>query len=497
MQRLFAVVCLMLVVCVGVGIAQDTPPVSLEKAQLTRIVPDTIVFDTGTPNLDNWEPYTSVLGNSVFLIEANTFADGSTADQRYVLAFQPVAGGNPAFGEVFFADDGTPYKEKVNNYRQNGNPGRVAGDKRPGAVNFIAGGEASPDEFDAFQSDNRWDTGVIRKGRYGAVQIYSLNPTTLVQTPLTKAFDAINGRLTSGNPNTDQISRFGGDLMVLDDGNMLVVVQDNSKLFYDAGNAAVAAIFKPDGTVVKDSFVIAPGDLWANVAAYKGGFCVRVAGVLYFYDNAGNLKGQVQQNTEYVTDVGRGDGVRIAAHINSPFVYLAGFDGNEAVRVAVYDSRTQQFVAETHVNEIAKEFGGQDDVDFLGDFDRVGIAVDALNRIIVGWELNNTFAQTQVVARVLKFDDNAKTLTHLTPSFIPFLNTTDNATHRTLRVNVSMTTKQMLVAAKGEINSKNDGAADADVPAQTTFYTVLSHPDPQDDPTPPAGGTNVVEWSLF
>lgn len=497
MHRKFAALCLLLTVFVGVGVTQDAPPYSLETAKLSRIVPDTIIYNTGIPNLDNWEPYTSVLGNSVFLIETNTFAEGSTTDQRYALAFQPVAGGSPAFGEVFFADDGTPYKGKINNYRQNGNPGRVAGDKRPGAVNFIAGGEASPDEFDAFQSDNRWDTGVIRKGRYGAVQIYSLNPTTLVQTPLTKAFDAINGRLTSGNPNTDQISRFGGELAVLDDGNMLVVVEDRSKLFYDAGNAAVAAIFKPDGTVVKDSFVVAPGDIWSNVCAYKGGFCVRVAGVLYFYDNAGNLKGQVQQNTEYVTDTGRGDGVRIASHINTPFVYLAGFDGNEAVRVVVYDSRTLAFVTETHVNEIAKQFGGQDDVDFLGTFDRVGIAVDALNRIFVGWELTDIFAQAQIVGRVLKFDDNAKTLTHLTPSFIPFLNTTDNATHRTLRVNVSMTTKQLLVAAKGEINSQNNGDADADVPAQTTFYTVLTHPDPQDDPTTPVSGTHVVEWSLY
>ncbi|HOJ59271.1 MAG TPA: hypothetical protein PK878_03215 [bacterium] len=497
MQSKFVHLGLMLVVFAGMGLAQDLPPYSLDVAKLTRIVPDTVVYNTGTPNLDNWEPYTSVLGNSVFLIESNTFAEGSTTDQRYVLTFQPVAGGSPAFGECFFADDGTPYRGKINNYRQNGNPGRVAGDKRPGAVNFITGGEASPDEFPEFQSDNRWNTGVIRNGRYGTVQIFSLNPTTLVQTPLTKAFDAINGRLTSGNPNTDQISRFGGELAALDDGNFLVVVEDRSKLFYDAGNAAVAAIFRPDGSLVKDSFVVAPGDIWSNVCAYKGGFCVRVAGVLYFYDNAGNLKGQVQQNVEYVTDVGRGDGVRIASHINSPFVYLAGFDGNEAVRVVVYDSRTLEFVTETHVNEIAKEYGGQDDVDFLGEFDRVGIAVDALNRIFIAWELNGLFPKTQIVGRVLKFDDNTKTLTHLTPSFIPFLNTSDNPTHRTIRVNVSMTTKQLLVAAKGEINSQNNPDADADVPAQTTIYTVLSHPDPQDDPTPPVSGTNVVEWSLY
>lgn len=50
-----------------------------------------------------------------------------------------------------------------------------------------------------------------------------------------------------------------------------------------------------------------------------------------------------------------------------------------------------------------------------------------------------------------------------------------------------MTTKEILAAAnaEGEINSKNDPAQGTDVPIQTTFYTVFSHPDPQDDPTTP------------
>jgi hypothetical protein len=92
MQSKFVHLGLMLVVFAGMGLAQDLPPYSLDVAKLTRIVPDTVVYNTGTPNLDNWEPYTSVLGNSVFLIESNTFAEGSTTDQRYVLTFQPVPG---------------------------------------------------------------------------------------------------------------------------------------------------------------------------------------------------------------------------------------------------------------------------------------------------------------------------------------------------------------------------------------------------------------------
>ena len=46
-----------------------------------------------------------------------------------------------------------------------------------------------------------------------------------------------------------------------------------------------------------------------------------------------------------------------------------------------------------------------------------------------------------------------------------------------------MTTKEILIAAKGEINRANKPQDGADTEPQTTFYTVFSHPDPQDDPT--------------
>src|SRR5439155_24686265 len=129
---------------------------------------------------------------------------------------------------------------------------------------------------------------------------------------------------TNSTADTDQVSRFGGELAGLDDGNFVSVVEDRSKLFNPLANAAVATIFHPDGSIVKEAFKVADGDLWSNVAAYRGGFCVRVAGVLYFYDNAGNLQGSVNQSTGINTDPGRGDGTRIAGDIRSPYVYLAG-----------------------------------------------------------------------------------------------------------------------------------------------------------------------------
>ena len=188
-------------------------PGSLESAGLTRIVPDTPIIKPETDNLNNWEPYASVLGNSAFLIEGTAFAENSfDVAQRYVVAIQPAAGGAMKTVEGFYADNGQPYKGQINLSRQDGNPGRVAGDARPGAVNYMVGGEASPHGFpDVFGSDNRWNLGFDRleDGRYGTVQTFQLDLATLTPTPLSKAQDSANGRLTSGDPqgNNQKIGR--------------------------------------------------------------------------------------------------------------------------------------------------------------------------------------------------------------------------------------------------------------------------------------------------
>src|SRR5262245_3838508 len=485
-------------------------PSGVASAGLTNLVPDRIIFNTGTANLDNWEPNISVLGNSTFLIQANTFAaDGALVNQRYALAFQPVAGGPNATGEVFFADNGNPFRDQINLSRQNGNPGRVAGDKRPGAANFIGGGEASLYGFPAaFNSDGRFNASApfytflsAANGRDGCIQIHSLNTTTLAQAPRSKALDSAFGRLINSTPpagaSTDQISRFGGDLAGLDNGNFVSAVEDRSRLFNPNANAAVATIFRPDGSIVKDAFKVADGDLWSNLAAFRGGFCVRVAGTLYFFDNDGNPTSSTNQVGAGVNfDAGRGDGTRIAAHINSPYVFLAGNAATVAgdplaTRIAVFDSRARAFVAATNVSEI-----GLTNV----AFDRVNIAADALDRVTVAYELALRFGdpptpgQQQVVARVLAFNGNTKTFSYLTPSFYPFVNfdTAETALIRSQRPSVSMTTRQICIAAKGEINSTNNPAAGPDTLRQTTFYTVINHPDPQADPTPGIGGGGLV-----
>ena len=466
-----------------------TPPApalgGVESVKLTHIVSDTILFKTANENLDNWEPHASVLGNSTFLIEANTFADGSTDSQRFSLAFQPAAGGAAKFGEVFFSDDGKPFTGKINASRQNGNPGRVAGDKRPGAVNIISGGEASPHTVAAFGSDARWTLGYNRtrddgvESRYGTVQIFKFDGTS--QTSVSKAIDVANGRLTTGQTPSDQTTRFGGDIMALDNGNFVAAVEDRSKVRNPDGNAAVATVIAPNGSVVKETFAVANGDLWANLAAYKGGFAVRVAGIIYFFDNAGNPKGQVDPADSTIGfDRGRGDGTRLAGHINSPFVYLAGTvtdtkDDGSPIKVpylAAFDSRDQKFTASIKVGDID------------GDSDRVNLAVDALNRVTVAYEGKPTdYEQFQMMARVIGYDAAAKKFTALTPGFFPFKN--NSKTGITARgPSVAVTTKQILIAGKGTLNSQNKPDLGPDTTAKTTVYVVISHPAPAEDPTP-------------
>ncbi len=476
-------------------------PGSVESIGLTRIVPDKPINVPQNDSLGNWEPYASVVGTTTFVIEGNTFADGydSTSDgrQRYVVALQPADGKAGKTVEGFYNDAKQPYAGPVNASRQNGNPGRVAGDTRPGATHYIVGGEASPHVFlDQFGSDNRWTLGFDRlvDGRYGTVQTFDLNLSTVTPTPLMKAADSSNGRLKSGTAAGNQISRYGGDVVGLGNGNFLSVVEDRSHVIAPV-DAVIATIFAPDGTVVKDSFVVANSDIWANVAAFQGGFAVRCkpqdgsAGrVIYLFDNAGNPKGVINQTSSGASfDGGRGDGTRIAGHVNSPYIYLTGkVTDAQVVKVAVWDTRDPQRSATFDVSEPA----------FVGNNDRANLAVDALNRVTVSWVSSpDGYEANQVAARVLAFNGDTMKFTALTPSFFPFVNAAKTGGIRTLQMSVAMTTRQICVAAKGEINLQNKPAQGATINASTgaplkelNFYTVFSHPAPQDDPTPAVGG---------
>jgi hypothetical protein len=506
-------------------------PGGVASAGLSHIVPDValwydrvahhvtagpVVPSLQTTNHDNWEPYLSVLGDSTFLIGFTTFADDATPPpnavitagppfQRFVVAFQPAVGGAAQIGEHFFNDDGIPHRGVVNYRRQNGNPQRVAGDKRYGAVNFLTAAETSVGQHPAFQSDSRWTSNGCYQAdnAYVTVQPFALDPTTLAQVPLRRAFDPLYGSFeTAALPVTrPQVSRTGGRPEALDNGNFVVVNDDRTGYLNPDNEYTSLSILTPEGAVVKPATLVDLNDIWDNVAAYRGGFAIRVHSLLYFYDNSGAL--------QYTTDINassglpfstaRGDASRIGSDIRSYYVYLVGqtpelSPGHVPISVAVWDSRTGNFVAQATVTE-------SDPAVALTE--RSVVAVDALDRFCVSYSLQPTaaFARRQVAARVMAFD--GASITYLTPSFFPFANHESDTNAllglETFHPAVAMTTREICLAAKGRINSTNNPAAGPDTAPQTGVYTVITHPAPMAAPQPAmmvarAGNSIAISW---
>jgi hypothetical protein len=493
-------------------------PGGAESVGLTRILPDTIFWyddATSSPKLGNVnpaaahafggsvEPYAERLGDSTFLLAASSYASDNVS-MRFTSILQPATGGAAKISDNFYDDSGKPYTNQINLSRQDGNPGRMAGDPRYGAVNFMGGGEASLYAFPTFfNSDNRFDatgpfysTLAAVSGRDSCVQTYSLNPSTLAQTMLSKAQDSAFGRCctnatypASGN---NQISRFGGHIQGLDNGNFVSVVEDRSNLNNPSGNASVATIFGPNGSIVKEAFLVANGDQWANVAAFRGGFAVRPSGTLiYFFDNAGNLQGSVDHNSTsgLSYEAGRGDGTRIYSDIRSHYVYMAGASGGK-VWLSAFDAVTRTFVAKTEVDE------------YNTNIQRVNLAVDGFDRICVAYGQRPTvdFLTVQVVARVFAF--NGTQFNALTPTFFPFLghDAKGDTGILTKEVSVAMTPRQILISAEGTLNSTNNGAAGPDmIGTDNPVYTIISHPAPMAAPQPNmtitrSGANLTISW---
>jgi len=506
-------------------------PTNVTGAGLSYIVPDMLLwyhtnnyYTNGpimvgqvAPNSSIWDAYDSMVGDSTFLIAnvtyANSYPDGQ-ANLSHGLVFQPTVGGPPKLSREFCADDGTVYPGPIS-ARKTGNAGRIAGDRRLGAVSYLSAAQCNAGDPvytytqpAAFQLDGRWATNAnyVGDGRYPIEQTFSLNPATLVQTPLVKASDFTYGRSSSWGP----ISEDFGDVLCLSDGNYAIITADGTGNVY-AGTTATIVIIRPDGSVVKDTFIVDPlaaasQGIWANCAAYRGGFCVRWNATLYFFDNAGNPMGSIAQSSSGVAfGTDRGDQTRIASDICSHYVYLAGAapyagDAHAPVYLAVWDAQTTNFVTAAVVS----------DTDPANHYiHAVNVAVDALDRVIVGYDLKPNPAFTnytagypagyQVAVRIMKFDGT--NITFLTPSFFPFVNhdETGNVPIKTVTPGLAMTTKQICISAKGIVNSTNNPAAEPDTPDNCNLYTVITHPAPVElrpNMTITRSGSNVVvSWT--
>lgn len=484
-------------------------PTDVSGAGLSYIVPDMLMWynsntvsyvigpvDLGAiapyPSGHVFDAYDSVLGDSTFLIAHITYATNypvgpynGKPDVCFALALQPAAGGPPTRGYEFYDDYGNPQLNIIS-ARQTGSGGRVAGDKRYGATNFVTGTQcnagASGYGGAAFQSDGRWTINGNYENaapRYGVEQTFWLNPATLQQIPRLKAFDFSNGRKLGGG----NVSSTFGAVLGLDNGNFAIIADDSSGQTIPYEGATVV-IIGPDGSIVKDTFAVdasvptAQG-LWENCAAHRGGFCVRWYNTLYFFDNAGNARGNTDVNSSsgIPWGVNRGDRTRLASDIRSHYVYLAGpapyaEPARSPVMLGIWDANTMSFVYGTNVNDTDPD---------LHRIGAVNVAVDALDRIIVGYDCwpSDDFTQPQVVARVMQFDGTK--INYLTPSFFPFVNhdSTGLSALTTVTPGLAMTPRQICISGKGRVNSTNNPASGPDTPASLiNLYTVLTHPAP-------------------
>lgn len=467
--------------------AQLETPKTPAETGLTVLVPDTILFAANRNNSNNWEPYASVLGDGTFLVVSNTFAADDLepgADNSSERAAVALIAPDGKITEVagFYDDAGNPWVKNMDNARKDGNPARVYGDTRPGGVRYIVANEATAWAFPEFATYQAGTFGYDVQS--AVVQIFEKTSTGV--KPITKAFDPIHGKAT-GSQGGQQV-RFGGDVRVLSNGNFLVVVEDRTKAFSVEDRAIMAAIVDASGNIVKAPFNLQPDgarvEIWSNVAAYKDGFAVRLAGIIYFYDNAGNLKGSVDQGeVTLATDRGRGDGTRIDSNLNSKYIYMVGNDtagGLGDSWISKIDTTTFQQVAERSVNEL---LGQGDAWDYFPKSDRHNLAVDANDYVICTVEDDIGTGQFQTVARI--FDNQLRPVTSTFLAFSSSVSDTSQASPVHLyRVSPAMSASQILVAGKGEIPVEGGAMS----PTQSTIAVVLKHPNA---PAP------VLDWSVF
>jgi hypothetical protein len=536
-------------------------PGSAESVGLTHVVPDQIVWYNTNSSIEseilgncipgdeaadnsNWEGYTAVLSDSLFLITWGAFTSpyypqpagtgGSSSapptlytNQNWVVIKQPADGGPAALDWSYYSDyqKGTPAPVKgvINLSRDNGNPPRVAADLRYGANTILTMNEASLGQISQFQSsDNRWANNPIYTGinRYACEQIFNLNglPGSLAQTPVTNAWDYVYGATVAAtlpaNNNAPQYSRTGGRANFLDNGNIVVMIDDKTGLLSTVGEVTTFSIITPQGAIIKGPTLANPTDIWDNMCAFKGGFAIRTHNLLHFYDDNGNELAfspvDINITSGLSFDTGRSDDSRIASDIRSYYVYLGGQSpdngipssglGSGSMYVAAWDSRTGSFVASTQVDD-----GGQPGV---AANDRVAVAVDDLDRVCVAWayEPDGTiFKKRQTVARVFQFTGTQ--FTPQTHSFFAFINHDSDPNNvlgfETYHPSVSMTRRQICISAKGELNAANNPAAGPNVVTgdEVKVYTVISQPVPVAAPEPSITVTRsdsnlIVSWDV-
>ena len=526
--------------------AQSGPayvPGSAESVGLRRIVPDTLVWFnvfTMLPQIQGFvagqdaglggalDPSARLLGDSTFLLSATLRSTNESSMMARNLVLIPATGGTPKLDSCLYDDTGTIYLRQCNEVRQDGNPGRVGGDMRYGATNYMTASETTlfnwPENL-SFNSDGRYSnpffTTITGDGgaRTYAVQNFAVNPLTLAVTPRHLAADAIfYPELTNQIPPLGtQLGRTGSSPIGLANGNFVVVGQDQSRLIDPAATAAIGKIYAPDGTIVKSDFEVqtpgTDGSMWDSVGAWRGGFFAKPAGgITYCFDNDGNFQGTITNNSSAGVgfDTGRSDGTRYCSDIRSHYMFGAGKSpeanpGFTNMMLCAWDLKTRVWIT----NTIVSSPGNQDPTtDGFGvrAMDRANVACDAYDRVTVAYRLKpdgNIFPYDQIVARVFKF--TGTNFIPLTPQFFAFIQHdgtnafSGSVGFSSREPSVAMTPREIFIYAKGVWNAIPDATTTPTTADNSHCYTILSHPDPIPAPRPqmkitPGSQTTIISW---
>ncbi|MBW7939305.1 MAG: hypothetical protein H3C63_11045 [Candidatus Omnitrophica bacterium] len=423
-EKLFVLCLFMLFVS---PVFAQCPNASPADVGVDVLIPERLMFDNDIDNLGNWEPYTSAFGDGTLALAANSESNPPQENtERVVVAF---FNNDNSVVEVpgFYSGVNPAVSWDGNNdtNRQNGNPPRIACDKRPGATKYLVGNECTPWDFPALFPN--WGSGFGYAATVGCTQLLQKSGNTPV--PISPVIDPTYGTATSGS----QIGhiRFGGEIRALSNGNFICVVEDRSGEFPGAtGNVPVGSILDGNtGQKIGDSFstnLTDPsfGDIWSGVAAFNGGFAVKPdmgasGNKIFFWNNAGTAQGEWERivrmdpndplppangNTSSISQGGRGDGFRIDSDIRSNYIYFAGRGidatgtGEAGVYVTKISAQTRQTVKEAYVTQ-----------EFTAQPDRVNVCADENDNVFVCWNDSSNTGMPQVIGRF--YDSNLDPLT--------------------------------------------------------------------------------------
>lgn len=439
--KLFVV---LLVSLTAIPVFAQIPHANPAAAGVDVLVAERVMFNNGVVNQGNWEPYTSAMGDGTLLFAANTEGlaqDGVTVEEgteRIAVAFfNPDGSVQEVPGFYSSVSPAVPWNSNNDSVRMNGNPPRIAGDKRVGMTKYLIGNECTPWSFpEVFPV---WGAGFNYTTTIACCQL--LNKTAGGPAPIGPVIDPVYGTATTGEQLDHQ--RYGGEIRGLSNGNFVSVVEDRQMIYSSSNRAPVVSIISGDtGQVIGTPFnanVFNPDnstEIWGGLAAFDGGFAVKPEMSsdsdyrIFFFSNTGTPLGSwqavfrtdpnsplpdgTQEYTTSVADTGRGDGFRIDSDIRSKYIYYAGRgissptgEGSRGVYVTKIDAQTFKTVKEAYVNEgLSTALGGPD---------RTNVCVDENGNVFVCWADASNTGSRQIAGRFFDADLNP-----LTDAFLCF-----------------------------------------------------------------------------